>query len=148
MAKNSRHKTLKFQTLFSIDEKYPNVQFLFLKNLIEDRKSKFSVTFFEVDSEETVKQIIKNLRNQKFYRKATHNIYAYRIKMIDWSILEGKNDDGEVWWWNCVLKILRENNLVNWLVIVTRYYWGIHLNSDRFRHILNATKIIVEKVLH
>jgi len=148
MVKSSRYKTLRFQTLFSVNERFPKIKFLFLKNLIEDRKSRFSATFFKVDSGDSIKQIIKKLKNQKFYKKATHNIYAYRIKMPDWSILEGKNDDGEIWWWNCILKILRESNLVNWLVIVTRYYWGVHLNADRFKHILNATKTIVEKVLH
>ena len=145
---NSRYKTFQQQNLFSIDENYPRQDFLFLKNLIEDRKSKFSATFYKIHSQEEVKTIIKNLKNDKFYKKATHNIYAFRVKMPDWSVLEWKNDDGEIWWWNCILKILREKNLVNWLVIVTRYYGGIHLNADRFKHILNATLQVVEKVLH
>ena len=144
----ARYKTFQQQNLFSIDEKFPNIEFLFLKNLIEDRKSKFSATFYKVTSPDEVKKIIKDLRNEKFYKKATHNIYAFRIKMPDWSVLEWKNDDWEIWWWNCILKILREKNLVNWLVIVTRYYGGIHLNSDRFKHILRATSEVVEKVLH
>jgi putative IMPACT (imprinted ancient) family translation regulator len=54
-----------------------------LKNLIEDRKSKFSGTFYKVNSVDEVKKIIKNLKQDKFYKKATHNIYAYRILTED-----------------------------------------------------------------
>ena len=81
--KKARYKTFEQQNLFSIDESCPQQKYLFLKNLIEDRKSKFSATFYKVMSSDQVKQIIKNLRKDKFYKKATHNIYAFRIKMSD-----------------------------------------------------------------
>ena len=143
---NKRYKTFENQTLFVVgDYKLPKKDFLFLKNLIEDRKSKFSGTFYKVTSVDEVKRIIKKIKQDKFYKKATHNIYAYRILTND-GIVEWKNDDGEIGGGNCILSILRNKNIVNTLVIVTRYYWWIHLNADRFKHIVNVAKKVVEEI--
>ncbi len=143
---NKRYKTFENQTLFVVwDYKLPKDEFLFLKNVIEDRKSKFSGTFYKVGSVDEVKKIIKNLKQDKFYKKAAHNIYAYRI-LTDDGIVEWKNDDGEIGGGNCVLSVLMNENIVNTLVIVTRYYGGIHLNTDRFKHIINTTKTVVKKI--
>ena len=143
---NKRYKTFENQTLFVVwDYKLPKKDFLFLKNLIEDRKSKFSGTFYKANSVDEIKKIIKNLKQDKFYKKATHNIYAYRILTED-GIVEWKNDDWEIGGGNCILSVLRNKNIVNALVIVTRYYGGIHLNADRFKHIVNVAKEVVEEV--
>jgi len=38
---------------------------------------------------------MKEILRDKYFRKATHNTYAYRILQENGSILESKNDDGE-----------------------------------------------------
>lgn len=51
-----------------------------VKNIIVDRKSKYTVSWWKVESEEEVKEFIKNLKSDKYFQKATHNSYAYIIK--------------------------------------------------------------------
>ncbi len=143
---NKRYKTFETQTLFSFDVHQPNLEKFFVKNFVVDRKSKFSWTAIKVFSTKDIKIALKDILKDKFYKKATHNIYAYRIVTSD-GIIEGKNDDGEIGGWNCILSVLRNKNIANVLIIVTRYYGWIHLNSDRFKHIVNTANYVVDKIL-
>ena len=139
-----RYKTEEKQTLFWFDDNFEATQdSLFLKNIIEDRGSKYSATFFKITDIKQVKEKFKELQKYKFYKKATHNTYAYRINMPDGSILDGKNDDGELGWWNSILTVMRKEKIVNAMIVVTRYYWWVHLNNDRFKHLLDSTKAII-----
>ena len=64
--------------------------------------------------------------------KATHNIYAYRIS-TDSGIIEHYEDDGE---WSAgtnILKVLKEKNITNKLVVVSRWYGGQHTGPARFK---------------
>ena len=114
-------------------------------NPLTDRKSKFVGTLFHIKSEEDVKKSIKSLLKNKKFRKATHNIYAYRILNENNEIIENKNDDGETGAGIKLLEFLRNKNIVNIIIIVTRWYGGVHLGSDRFKHIIKLAKILVEK---
>ncbi len=115
-----------------------------LKNIIIDRKSKYTVIWFYVESKDEIKQNLSEILKDKYFAKATHNTYAYRIIQDNWVILEWKNDDGETWAGNCILRELQRENMVNILVVVTRYFWWIHLNADRFKNVINATKEILK----
>jgi len=115
-----------------------------LKNVIIDRRSKYTVVWWYIKSKEEVSQFIKEILKDKYFRKATHNTYAYRVKLENGSILDWKNDDWETWAWNCILRELQRENYINIIVIVTRYFWGIKLQSDRFKNVINATKIILK----
>ena len=117
-----------------------------LKNVIVDRKSKYTVVWGKVESEEAVKVFLKELVRDNYFRKATHNSFAYRLESDNGSIIEVKNDDGETWAGNCILRELQRENLVNTIVIVTRYFGGVHLQSDRFKHVINATKMFLEEI--
>lgn len=114
-----------------------------LQNIIIDRKSKYTTVWWFVESKEEVNVFMKELLKDKYFKKSTHNTYAYRIKLDNWSILEGKNDDWEIWAWNCVLRELQREDYINSIVVVTRYFWWIHLNADRFKNVINATKEIL-----
>ncbi len=127
------------------ENKKPSFKRKILKDIIIDRKSKYTVIWWYVKSKEEVSLFIKEILKDKYFRKATHNTYAYRISLNNWSILESKNDDWETWAWNCILRELQRENCINTLVIVTRYFWWIHLQADRFKNVINATKIIVKE---
>ncbi len=116
-----------------------------MKNIIIDRKSKYTVVGWQVFSEADVQSFLKDLLRDSYFRKATHNSYAYRIRSENGSILESKNDDGESWAGNCILRELQRENMVNSLIIVTRYFGWIHLQSDRFKNVINATKLFLEE---
>ena len=117
-----------------------------LKNIIIDRRSKYTAVWGRVSSEAEVKIFMKDLLRDTYFRKATHNSFAYRLESDNGSIVEVKNDDGETWAGNCILRELQRENLVNTIVIVTRYFGGIHLQSDRFKNVINATKIFLEEI--
>lgn len=117
-----------------------------LKNIITDRKSKYTAAWGRVTTEEDVKIFMKDLVRDTYFRKATHNSFAYRLESENGSIIEVKNDDWESWAWNCILRELQRENVVNTIVIVTRYFGWIQLQSDRFKHVINATKMFLEEM--
>ena len=127
------------------NSKKPSFRRKIMQNIIIDRKSKYTVVWWYVEWVEEVKPFIKELLQDKYFQKSTHNTYAYRIETENWSIIEWKNDDGEVWAGNCILRELQRDDVVNILVVVTRYFWWIQLQSDRFKHVIDATKMILNE---
>lgn len=116
-----------------------------MQNVIVDRKSKYTVVWWFVEQKEDIKKFIWELNRDKYFQKSTHNTYAYRIKLENGSVLEWKNDDGETWAWNCILRELQRVEAINTIVVVTRYFGWIHLQADRFKNVIDATKIILEE---
>lgn len=125
--------------------KKPQYKRKILKDVIIDRKSKYTTVLWYVESKKEVDKFMKELLTDKYFRKSTHNSYAYRIKLENGSVLEWKNDDGETWAWMCILRELQRENMINTLVVVTRYFWWIHLQSDRFKHVIESTKIAINE---
>jgi putative IMPACT (imprinted ancient) family translation regulator len=89
---------------------------------------------------------MKEILRDKYFRKATHNTYAYRIEQGNWAILECKNDDWETAAWNCILRELQRENAVNIVLVVTRYFGWTKLQSDRFKNVINASKMFLEEI--
>lgn len=114
------------------------------RDIIVDRKSKYTVVAYKINSLEEVKEKFKELRQETYFRKATHNTYAYRLKQDNGSVIEGKNDDGEAWAWLCVLRELQRENALWVMLIVTRYFGWIQLHGDRFRNVVDACKLFFE----
>ena len=123
----------------------------FFKNIIEDRWSKYSVAWTYLwwikEPKRETKMISYRLKKEKFFAKATHNSYARRHEDEQWVISEWYVDDGEKWAWICILREMRKAQLVNWMIVVTRYYGWIKLEWDRFRHVIDATKYLIEKMI-
>ncbi len=115
------------------------------KDIIVDRKSKYTIVGWYIESENDAKELIKFLKKDKYFRDATHNSYAYRIKQENGSILEWKNDDGETWAGMCILREIQRENAIQLVLVVTRYFWGIKLQTDRFKNVIDACKMFFEK---
>lgn len=115
------------------------------RDIIIDRKSKYSVVAFKISDLPEVKTLFKYLARDSYFRKASHNSYAYRITQKNGSIIEWKNDDGEQWAGMCILRELQRENALGIMLVVTRYFWGIQLHSDRFKNVIDACKIFFEK---
>ncbi|KAM5219499.1 protein IMPACT isoform 3-T3 [Hipposideros larvatus] len=111
---------------------------------ITDRRSTFQAHLAPVVCPKQVKMVLAKLYENKKIASATHNIYAYRIvKMMGKQQLVGVFSIS--WRMDCFLfpKIL---NVRNVMVVVSRWYGGILLGPDRFKHINNcARNILVEK---
>ncbi len=91
----------------------------------EIKKSKFIGIRYEVNSQEEVKTILKNL--QKEHKKARHIPYAYKIGPI-----AKKTDDKEPL--NTagmpIYNIIERKNLDHILIVVIRYFGGIKLGAS------------------
>jgi len=111
---------------------------------IKDRGSIFTPAWWKVKSKDAIHDFLKDLVKDKPFKKATHNSYAYRIKLENWSILEWKNDDWEQWAWMCILRELQRANYINSVVVISRHFGWVQLHADRFKHIINATKMILK----
>jgi Uncharacterized protein family UPF0029 len=65
-------------------------------------------------------------------RDASHNITAWRVSG-DHGIIEDSNDDGESGGGRHILGLMQADNIINVLLVVTRWYGGIMLGPDRWR---------------
>lgn len=104
--------------------------------VIVDRKSRFQARAVAVTSPLHVPIVVNELLAQnKHIRKATHPaIYAYRVQSPN-LVEQGFKDCGEKGAGTRLLLHLQKHNVVDRLVIVTRWYGGMPLGLLRFRHI-------------
>ncbi|KAG4427713.1 hypothetical protein IFR05_016803 [Cadophora sp. M221] len=72
------------------------------------------------------------LAQNKDLREASHNISAWRVQGPH-GILESSNDDGESGGGRHILGLLQADNVVGVLLVVTRWYGGVMLGTDRWR---------------
>lgn len=114
---------------------------------ITDRRSTFQAHVAPVVCLEQVKKVLAKLYENKKIASATHNIYAYRIYYEDkQTFLQDSEDDGETAAGGRLLHLMEILNVKNVMVVVSRWYGGILLGPDRFKHINNcARNILVEK---
>ena len=95
---------------------------------IVEKKSKFIANMFYIEDAQEAEEIIK--KTKKKYFDARHNCIAYRVIEKE-RLIERSSDDGEPSGTAGapMLNILQKNNLVNVLIIVTRYFGGILLGT-------------------
>ncbi|AWP11244.1 putative protein IMPACT isoform 3 [Scophthalmus maximus] len=141
-------RTLKLNTenahLFmdhSYDEELPAINH---GNTISDRRSTFQPHLAPVVTPRQVKMVLEKLYENKKIASATHNIYAYRIFCEDkHSFLQDCEDDGETAAGGRLLHLLQILDVRNVMVVVSRWYGGILLGPDRFKHINNCARNIL-----
>jgi len=124
------------------DGNKPTIRFSNFEKIITDRRSVYSVSLGYVESKEGIKKFLKKTKKLKNHHKATHHTWAVRIAR-DGVIYESKNDGGETGAGQVILRILQKKNMVNTIVCVTRWYGGIKLEADRFKHVQDATLYII-----
>ena len=92
------------------------------------KKSKFIANIFYISTNKEAEEKIKEIK--KKYFDARHNCFSYRVVEND-NIIEKSSDDGEPSGTagGPMLNILQKNNLVNILIVVTRYFGGILLGT-------------------
>jgi len=130
-------------TRFDFGEgKVPSKNFILLKNIIEDRGSKYSVSYGQVGSRQEIKNFLSRLKKDKKYAKATHNTWAARISHQG-TIYETKSDDGEMGAGMVILRIMQKEDVKDCVICVTRWFGGVKLMGDRFKHVGDATKLAV-----
>lgn len=116
---------------------------------VVDRKSVFQGHSAAVFKVEHIPIVLSKLKENKKIENAFHNMWAYRIDKNDpearvagksASIIQDCDDDGEQAAGGRMLTLLQILNVVNVMVVVTRWYGGIQLGPARFKHINNAAR--------
>ncbi|XP_061095923.1 protein IMPACT isoform X2 [Conger conger] len=111
---------------------------------ITDRRSTFQPHLAPVVTPRQVKMVLDKLCENKKIANATHNIHAYRIYCEDrQTFLQDCEDDGETAAGGRLLHLLQILDVRNVLVVVSRWYGGILLGPDRFKHINNCARSIL-----
>ena len=111
-----------------------------MSDVIRDRGSRYAVAGGVVEGRAGVEAFLKALKTDKKIAKATHNSWAV--------VLSGegpvKNDDGEAGAGAVILRMLEREGLTDCLVVVTRWYGGVHLGGDRFAHVVACVRRFLE----
>lgn len=114
---------------------------------IVDRKSVFQGHSARIHHVSHVNIMLDKLKENKKIENAFHNMYAYRIDKHDKdstiagksaNIIQDCDDDGEQAAGGRLLSLLQILNVVNVIIVVSRWYGGIQLGPARFKHINNA----------
>ncbi|WP_457650496.1 YigZ family protein [Profundibacter sp.] len=111
------------------------------ENVVSDKGSKYAVCGGPVADRAAAKAFIKALKHGKKYARATHNTWA--VLLPDGPV---KNDDGESGAGMVILRMLEREGLQNHIIVVTRWYGGVKLGGDRFRHVQTCVKYYLEQL--
>ena len=115
------------------------------EQIIEDRGSRYSVSVVKVAGRDEIKDFLKQLKSNKKYAKASHNSWAARI-CHEGVLYETKSDDGETGAGMVILRVMQKEQVQNTAICVTRWFGGVKLMNDRFKHIQDATKYAIERM--
>ena len=110
-----------------------------IEHVLTDRGSKYAVSWGPAADRAAADAFLKTLKRKKKFAKATHNTWAL--------LLPGepiKNDDGESGAGMVILRMLERSGIEGVIVVVTRWYGGVHLGGDRFRHVQTCVNAFLE----
>lgn len=111
-----------------------------IENVLTDRGSKYAVSGGPVADRKEVEAFVKILKRKKKFAKATHNIWA--VILPDGT--QVKNDDGESGAGMVILRMLERDGIEGEIVVVTRWYGGVHLGGDRFCHVQTCVRTYLD----
>jgi putative IMPACT (imprinted ancient) family translation regulator len=96
-----------------------------------------------VHSREDVAVVLETLLQDRRVARATHNIMAYRVVQRG-VVMQDNDDDGETAAGGRLAHLLDILAVENVVVVVSRWYGGIQLGPDRFKHINNVARQALE----
>lgn len=103
--------------------------------VLTDRGSRYAVSGAEVRDRAGIDAVLAALKADKSYARATHNSWAARLSTGDL-----KADDGESGAGMVILRMLERAEVMDHVIIVTRWYGGKKLGGDRFRRVQDAVR--------
>ena len=112
-----------------------------IDHVLTDKGSKYAVAGGRASSKAEALNLIATLKKTKKYAKATHNTWG--LLLLDGTPI--KNDDGESGAGMVILRALEKRAIYDTCVIVTRWYGGVHLGGDRFRHVGSCAKAWLDR---
>ncbi|KAL4095245.1 hypothetical protein PRIC1_008622 [Phytophthora ramorum] len=109
---------------------------------VVDRKSTFVAHACPVKCVEDVRSFLSLLLDDRKIERAIHNMLAYRI--IGEFTVKDNDEDGEHGAGSKLSNLLELLKAENVAVVVTRWYGGIKLGPDRFKHINGCARQVLE----
>ena len=106
-----------------------------LADVLRDRGSRYAVTGGPVAGRAGAAEFVAKLCQHKKFAKATHHSWAAILG--DEAV---KADDGEAGAGAVILKMIEREGLTDHIIVVTRWYGGVHLGGDRFAHIVTCVR--------
>ncbi|KAF8165721.1 ribosomal protein S5 domain 2-type protein [Crassisporium funariophilum] len=117
---------------------------IYVAEPITDRKSAFVGRACRISHASEVPLILSHLMSDRRISRAAHPIInAWRCQ-LDGVLHQDNDDDGESAAGGRLAHLLQILEVNDVLVIVTRYFGGIHLGPDRFKHINQAARNALE----
>ncbi|KAK6004455.1 hypothetical protein QM012_008317 [Aureobasidium pullulans] len=112
-----------------------------MSDVFTEKKSVFVARAAAVSSPAEAKSYLAHLlATDKKVAKATHNITAWRIHGPNETAYQDCDDDGETAAGGRLLHLMQLIDIWDVMVVVTRWYGGVHLGPDRFRLINMAAR--------
>ncbi|KAG8465984.1 hypothetical protein KFE25_005554 [Diacronema lutheri] len=113
---------------------------------LTDRKSTFQAHVARCASTADVRAALRHLLADRKIARATHNQFAWRL----WDATRGaqlhdNDDDGESGAGSKLAELLELMGANGVLVVVSRWYGGILLGADRFKHIVATARDAIER---
>lgn len=132
------------------DDSLWDIPEIFSGEPITDRKSTFQAFLAHVVHPKQAMCVLAKLKENKKIANAAHNMWAFRIggdgkSKSSSPVIARCDDDGETHAGGRMLHLLEILDASNVIVIVTRWYGGILLGPDRFKHISNVTRNVLEQ---
>jgi putative IMPACT (imprinted ancient) family translation regulator len=110
-----------------------------IEDVLRDRGSRYAVSGGLATQRAQAAAFVADLRRVKKFAKATHHSWA--------AVLGGeavRHDDGEAGAGDVILRMIQREGLENHIIVVTRWYGGVHLGGDRFAHIVTCTRAYLQ----
>jgi hypothetical protein len=112
---------------------------------LTDRKSTFQAHACRVRSVAEVHAALAVLRADRKVSRATHNQFAWRLYDAERGAqLHDNDDDGEAGAGVKLSELLELARCNDVLVVVSRWYGGVQLGADRFRHIVSTARAALD----
>lgn len=128
-------EVVKPEKVWSMFEKKPEVKNEWAVSAsVTSKQSTFIARSIEVNSSAQARsELTKLMAANSELRDASHNITAWRIQGDQGRIIEECNDDGESGGGRHILGVMQGSDVVGVLLVVTRWYGGVMLGTDRWR---------------
>ena len=107
--------------------------------------NRFQGHTIQIDNKSQVIPSLHALFENHQIAKATHNAYAYRVNEGH-DLIENSCDDGEFGVGAKLLALLRQRNLTDVMIVVTRWSSKTNLGHRRFQYIDNVATIALDKL--
>ena len=112
---------------------------------MRDRKSVFLAHASTLPAPSALSSFLDYLSSLATLKRATHRMYAYRIVRDNINFATRHNDGGEKGSGERLSRLLEAAQCEDVIVVVSRWYGGVKLGSDRWKLISSVAKEVLSK---